>query len=272
MDRAPKEINGQCHHFAKSFRIKGDDLKNPVVNFAFRINYGPGAIAITVCNNQHFCYSMHRLLFNFDLKMKWPHFGKLLQRTCKIGQNPALIAFILLTRLWDLGSRAYSHDESIHAWEAWKLATGQGYVHSPTYHGPFAYHFTALIFVLFGDNDVTGRLGAAIFGIALTILPLGLRKWLGTKGLLATTLLMAVSPVLMHRSRFIRHDQFALVFNLVLFIAILHYLDQRKVRDLYIAAAALAFGFTTKEALSKDLWCCACRPDRFAGGSQPARL
>jgi uncharacterized protein (TIGR03663 family) len=159
----------------------------------------------------------------------------------------ALIAFILLTRLWDLGSRAYSHDESIHAWEAWKLATGQGYVHSPTYHGPFGYHFTALIFVLFGDNDVTGRLGAVIFGIALTILPLGLRKWLGTKGLLATTLLMAVSPVLMHRSRFIRHDQFALVFNLVLFIAILHYLDQRKVRDLYIAAAALAFGFTTKE-------------------------
>ena len=84
----------------------------------------------------------------------------------------ALIAFILLTRLWDLGSRAYCHDESIHAWEAWKLATGQGYIHSPVYHGPFGYHFTALIFVLFGDNDVTGRLGAVIFGIALTILPL----------------------------------------------------------------------------------------------------
>jgi len=159
----------------------------------------------------------------------------------------ALIVFIILTRLWDLGSRAYSHDESIHAWESWKLATGQGYAHSPVYHGPFGYHFTALIFTLFGDNDVTGRLGAALFGIALTILPLGLRKWLGTKGLLATTLLMAVSPVLMHRSRFIRHDQFALVFNLVLFIAVLRYLDQRKVRDLYIAAAALAFGFTTKE-------------------------
>jgi len=159
----------------------------------------------------------------------------------------ALIAFILLTRLWDLGSRAYSHDESIHAWESWKLVTGQGYTHSPVYHGPFAYHFTAVVFALFGDNDVTGRLGAAIFGIALTILPLGLRKWLGTKGLLATTLLMAVSPVLMHRSRFIRHDQFNLVFNMVLFIAILHYLDKRRARDLYIAAAALALGFTTKE-------------------------
>lgn len=159
----------------------------------------------------------------------------------------ALIAIILLTRLWDLGSRAYSHDESIHAWESWKLATGQGYIHSPVYHGPFAYHLTALIFALFGDNDVTGRLGAALFGIALTILPLGLRKWLGKKGLLATTLLMAVSPALMHRSRFIRHDQFNLVFNLVLFIAILHYLDKRRVRDLYIAAAALALGFTTKE-------------------------
>ena len=156
----------------------------------------------------------------------------------------ALILFVVLTRLWDLAPRGYSHDESIHAWESWKLVTGQGYVHNPTYHGPFLYHFTALIFALFGHNDYTARLSPALFGIALTILPLFLRKWLGKKGVLATTLLMAVSPVMMCRSRYVRHDVFAMVFNMALFIAILRYLERRKARDLYLAAAALSLSFT----------------------------
>ena len=28
----------------------------------------------------------------------------------------AVFVFVVATRLWDLGGRAYSHDESIHAW------------------------------------------------------------------------------------------------------------------------------------------------------------
>ena len=159
----------------------------------------------------------------------------------------AIILFIVLTRFWDLTGRAYDHDESIHAWEAWKLATGQGYVHSPVYHGPFGYHVTALMFVLFGDNDFTGRLAAVLFGIAITIMPLFLRKWLGAKGVLIATFLMAISPVLMQRTRFFRHDHFAIFFNLVLLIGILRYLDERKTRDLYLVAAALSLGYTTKE-------------------------
>lgn len=159
----------------------------------------------------------------------------------------ALILFIVLTRFWNLTGRAYDHDESIHAWEAWKLATGQGYIHSPVYHGPFGYHITALVFVLFGDNEFTGRLAAVLFAIGITIMPLFLRKWLGWKGVLITTALMAISPVLMQRSRFFRHDHFAIFFNLVMFIGILRYLDERKTRDLYLVAAALSLGYTTKE-------------------------
>lgn len=159
----------------------------------------------------------------------------------------AILFFIVCTRLWDLSSRGYSHDESIHAWESWKLITGQGYVHNPVYHGPFLYHFTALIFALFGDNDFTARLSPALFGIALTILPLFLRKWLGKRGVLVATLLMAISPVMMHRSRYLRMDVYAAVFNLLLFIAILRYLDRRQPRDLYLVAAALSLSFCSKE-------------------------
>jgi len=158
-----------------------------------------------------------------------------------------LVLLILGTRLWDLGSRAYCHDEAIHAWESWKLANGLGYVHDPPYHGPFLYHATALVFALLGDSNVTGRLAAVLGGILITLAPWYLRRWLGRWGALAATLFMALSPVLMHRSRFIRHDQFAIVANLILFVAILRYLEGRRTRDLYLAAAAVAWGFTTKE-------------------------
>jgi uncharacterized protein (TIGR03663 family) len=158
----------------------------------------------------------------------------------------ALMVFIFCTRLWALSTRGYEHDESIHAWESWKLATGQSYRHDPVYHGPFLYHITALLFLLFGDNDLTGRLGATLGGIAITIMPLFLRKWLGKKGVLLTTALMAISPVLMARSRYIWHDQWAIVFNLLMFIAILRYVDERKTRDLYLAVAGLVLGYTGK--------------------------
>ncbi len=159
----------------------------------------------------------------------------------------ALIIFVVLTRLWGLADRSYCHDESIHAWESWKLYTGQGYIHSPVYHGPLLYHVTAGVFALFGDSDYTGRLATALAGIAIVILPLSLRRWLGTKGLVAVTLLMAVSPVLMHRSRYIRHDQLAIVANMVLFAVSLYYLEQPKPKYLYITAAALILGLAGKE-------------------------
>ncbi|MHB1295790.1 MAG: flippase activity-associated protein Agl23 [Anaerolineae bacterium] len=155
--------------------------------------------------------------------------------------------FVAFTRLWDLGSRSYCHDESIHAWEAWKLATGQGYRHDPVYHGPFLYHITALVFLLFGDSDVTGRLATALAGVALAMSPFFFRKWLGKLGALASSMLVAISPVMMYRSRFIRHDHFALLFNVILLWAILQYLDQRRARYLYVAAAALSLGFAGKE-------------------------
>lgn len=158
-----------------------------------------------------------------------------------------VMLFVVFTRLWDLGTRSYSHDESIHAWEAWKLATGRGYTHSPVYHGPFLYHITALVFVLLGDSDVTGRLATSLAGIAIVFAPLAMRRWLGDKAVLAATVLMAISPVMMHRSRFIRHDQFTILFNLILIIACLRYLERRKPIYLYVAAASLALGFAGKE-------------------------
>jgi uncharacterized protein (TIGR03663 family) len=158
-----------------------------------------------------------------------------------------VMLFVIVTRLWALSSRAYCHDESIHAWESWKLATGQGYTHNPIYHGPFLYHITALLFALFGDNDFTGRLATSVMGILIAGMPFLLRKQLGTKGALLASFLIAISPVMMHRSRFIRHDHAAILFNVLLLVAAMRYLDDRKPKHLYWIAAALSLGLAAKE-------------------------
>ena len=56
----------------------------------------------------------------------------------------------LLTRFWDLGSRALHHDESEHAYYSWIYAIGGGYVHDPLLHGPFLFHANALVYPLGG--------------------------------------------------------------------------------------------------------------------------
>ena len=54
-----------------------------------------------------------------------------------------LIGLALGMRLWDLGSRAYHHDESLHAYFSWELYSGQGLQHNPMLHGPVSYtHLT----------------------------------------------------------------------------------------------------------------------------------
>jgi len=157
-----------------------------------------------------------------------------------------IILALVLTRLWDLGNRSYSHDESIHAWEAWKLITGQGYRHDPVYHGPFLYHVTALFYFLFGINDVTARLGAALFSIALVLLVLPLRRWLGRAGTVFAMFMLTISPTLMFRGRFIRHDIFVMAPAMVMVICFFKYLDDRRERWLYIIAGALSVTFCAK--------------------------
>lgn len=151
------------------------------------------------------------------------------------------------TRLWDLGSRSYNHDEAIHAWESWQLYTGQGYIHNPIYHGPFLYHVTAFIYFLFGHNDYTGRLSAAIFGILAVGAILFLRPWLKQRGTLVAAALAVISPALMYYGRFIRHDAFSVVFTLMMFIGILNYLEKRQDKYLYLVVLGQVLYFSNME-------------------------
>nr|MBC7244915.1 TIGR03663 family protein [Chloroflexota bacterium] len=157
-----------------------------------------------------------------------------------------IVLALVLTRLCDLGNRSYSHDESTHAWEAWRLLTGQGYRHDPVYHGPFGYHVVAFVFFLFGVSDTTARIAPALFSIALVLLVWPLRRWLGRAGAIAAMFLLTISPTLMYRGRYFRHDIWLMVAELVMVICFFHYLRDRKERWLYITAGALAVAMCSK--------------------------
>ena len=116
-------------------------------------------------------------------------------------------------------------------------------------HGMFLFHSVAASFFLFGDSDFTLRLPMAIFGSGLVLMPLLLRSRLGQVGALAAGVMLTFSPAMLYFSRFARNDIFMAVFVLGLFAMIWRYMDERKNRYLYLAAAFLALGFTSKETM-----------------------
>jgi len=158
-----------------------------------------------------------------------------------------LIAVAIVTRFYDLGARAFSHDESWHGNWSWKLYAGQGYKHDPASHGPFLFEANALIHLLFGVNDYTARMAPALFGVVLVALPYLFRKWLGRTGSLITSVLFLISPSLLFYSRYIRNDVYIVVWTMLLIFAMFRYLEERKNLHLYLLVVILSLSFCTKE-------------------------
>ncbi|MCX7683073.1 MAG: TIGR03663 family protein, partial [Anaerolineae bacterium] len=159
-----------------------------------------------------------------------------------------LIILALATRLWRLGDRVQSHDESIHTLYSWNLYTGRGFAHSPMMHGPYLFHTTALSYFLFSDNDFTARLPVALMGTAIVAFPYLLRRWLGRTGALAASFFFLISPSIAYYSRYIRHDIELILWVLVVFWAIFAYLQDGRARWLYVMAAGVSLAFATMEA------------------------
>ncbi len=167
-------------------------------------------------------------------------------------ETVAYLVMILLaigSRFWNLGEKALHHDESLHAYYSWVYYVGDGYKHDPLMHGPFLFHFGALIYLLFGDTDATARYGAAFFGVLMVGMPWFLRgrHFLGKYGALAASFFILISPSILYQSRYIRHDIYTIGGTLFLFICIFRYLERPKRVWLILGSATLAFLFANHE-------------------------
>lgn len=156
----------------------------------------------------------------------------------------------VLLRFWDLGSRALHHDESIHAVHSWYILSAKGvYRHDPTYHGPFLYYSEALTYFLFGASNYTARVMPALFGSILLTAPLFLKRYLGRVGVLAATLMIAISPSILYYSRALRHDIFSLAATVFVIIAFFRFMEDRRLRWVYLGAIAYAIGFANHDLM-----------------------
>ncbi len=156
-----------------------------------------------------------------------------------------LLAF--LSRLYDLGARVMSHDESLHTYFSWLLYKGSGYQHNPMMHGPLQFHLLALTYFLFGSNDFTARLPHAISSILTIVMLWKWRRYLGRPGTLIAAGLILISPYMLFYGRYARNETFVGLFGILTLYAILRYLETGKHRYLYLLTAATVLHFTVKE-------------------------
>ena len=158
-----------------------------------------------------------------------------------------LLLAALLLRTWDLGSRAFHHDESIHGWFTHQLAFQGEYVYDPVYHGPVQYLAVAAAFRLLGDSDLTARLPAALGGVGLVAMAMLLRARFGRRAAFASGVLLAVSPNLLYFTRFCREDVWSLLGTFGLFLWLDRWWRTRRVADLALAAVWGSVAFASKE-------------------------
>ncbi len=159
----------------------------------------------------------------------------------------AILLIAIVSRFWNLGAYAFSHDECSHALYSYYLYNGTGYQHNPMMHGPFLYHIIALGYTLFGDTDFTARIMPAFFGVLAVMSPLLLRRWLGRWGTALAVLGVLISPNILFYSRMVWMDIYFLDFTIVMIAAMFHFFHTHKPAWMYTGMAALALAVCTKE-------------------------
>ncbi len=188
-----------------------------------------------------------------------------------------VFAIGVFLRFYELGTRPYHHDESIHAVFSWKILTEGlvSYSYDPVYHGPVLYFTSALVMLLFGDNDFTGRLSAVLFGFGLMAMAWPMRRYLGRWGALCFLILITFSPSWTYFTRFVRHDIYLAALNMAAVYFAFRFGETRQSTKLYLSAAFLSLAFCNKEdmyltspiflasLLAMMLWPVARREERF---------
>ncbi len=162
----------------------------------------------------------------------------------------ALILILLLgifLRAYALDIRPLHVDESTNILRTWEIYKHSSFSFVILDHGPTLYYSIWSFFKLFGDSLMVARLVFVVFGAGMIMLIWGIRDALGKKGFFVSSLLLAVSPVFVYYSRFIRHDIIYEFFFLAMVVSIWLFIKSKKDKYIYLGAFLLGLLFSTKE-------------------------
>ncbi len=158
-----------------------------------------------------------------------------------------IIALMAVSRLYDLGARIMSHDESLHVYYSWLYSVGKGYQHTPTTHGPLQFHILALTYFFFGDNDFTARLPYALANILTVVALWNWKRYLGRAGMLVAAALVLISPFMLYYGRYARNETYVALLGVLLLYALLRYLETGRNCYLLLLTIVTVLHFTVKE-------------------------
>lgn len=160
----------------------------------------------------------------------------------------AVVAVLaLVARLYALDVRVAHQDEArVAHWILHYMAV-DAWQYRPIIHGPFLPHVNGVVFSLFGASDFTMRLVPAIFGALLPLTVLLFRTRLDDLELVASGVLLAISPVLLYYSRFMRNDIVLATLALATVGFVVRAIDTQRRRYVYFAVLSFALALTTKE-------------------------
>lgn len=162
----------------------------------------------------------------------------------------ALVAISLLSlllRLHSLGARIFHWDEGrVGYWILRYHETGQ-FSYRPIIHGPFIQHVNALLFHVMPVTDFWARFPIAVITAVLPLSVWLLRRHLDEIELVILGLLLALEPLLLYYSRFMRSDALVATFAFITFALLVRAYDTRRPRLGYPAVVSLAFAFGSKE-------------------------
>ena len=156
-------------------------------------------------------------------------------------------ALALSFRLVGLGDRVFHWDEArVGYWILRFDATGE-FFYRPIIHGPFLPVVNNFLFDFLPATDATARLPVALLGGLLPLTALLLRTRLRDREVAALALILAVDPILLYYSRFMRSDIVVGAFAFTAFALAVAAIDRRNGLLAIPAAASLALAFTAKE-------------------------
>jgi uncharacterized protein (TIGR03663 family) len=144
-------------------------------------------------------------------------------------------------RLLHLGLRPLSEGEAVQALAALEFTQGAVPV-APSGTIPALFTSNTLAFSLLGAGDITARWLPVLAGVILALLPYGMRHRLGRGGALVAALLLALSSSAVYFSRMLDGAVVVAACGLALAVGLIRFIDMRRPRALYLAAAALGLG------------------------------
>lgn len=171
----------------------------------------------------------------------------------RAASDPALTAVLILSaialvaRLVFLGDRIAHFDEGRVAYWAVQFQETGTISYRYIVHGPFVQYVDAALFGLFGQNDAVARLPLAVFGGLLPLGALLFREHLSDVEVAGVAAFLALNPVLIYYSRFLRSTLLVAGFSFLAFGCLVRAVDTRQIKYVYAASALVALAFAAKE-------------------------